>query len=180
MENIWYNMGKLEDEAAELNEEKEQLSKTFEELEAERLRLEQQKEAENKLRSTRILLLKNETVAEAVEAGSDLTESALAAADRMAERAQELYDGRRFIAYLSIAAGVLGLLVLPAAYELIRSRFVLIFPALLSFIAASACVYINYKLLGENYYAAMPVVIFAFFYLLAALPKQKLIVDKDA
>ena len=82
------------------------------------------------------------------------------------------------LCYLGMAAGVLGLLVLPAAYELIRSRFVLIFPALLSFIAALACVYINYKLLEENYYAAMPVVIFAFLYLLAALPKKKVIIKK--
>lgn len=175
LENIWYNMGKLEDEAAELNEEKEELAKTSGELEAERERLERQKEDENKLSSTRILLLKNEAVAEAVENGADLIDSAAAAAEAMAERTAELYEGRRFIAYLSIAAGVLGLIVFPAAFELIRSRFLLIFPGLLCLAASAAAVYVNYALLDEAYYAAMPVVLFALFYLLAALPRQKVI-----
>ena len=178
LENIWYNMGKLEDEAAELTEEKEELIKSSQELEQERQRLEQQREAENKLSSTRILLMKNESVAQAVEAGAELAESAKAAANAMAQRLEELYDGRRFVAKLSIAAAVLGLLVLPAAFELIRSRFLLIFPALLSLAAAAACVYINYRLGEDSYYAAMPVVIFALFYLLAALPRQKQIVEK--
>ena len=178
LENIWYHMGKLEDEAAELNEEKETLSKTSEELEAERERLEKQKEAENKLNSTRILLMKNKAVSEAVEAGGELADSALKAADAMAERAAELYEGRLMMAYLSIIAGGLGLLILPSAFELIKSRFLLIAPALFSLAAAVGCVYINYRLGEGSYYAAMPVVIFAIFYLLAALPKKKVIVDK--
>lgn len=179
LENIWYNMGKLEDEAAQLSEEKEALAKTSEELDAERERLEKQKEAENKLRSTKILLMKNEDTARAVEAGGELSESALAAAEAMDKRTQELYEGRRFIARLSIAAAVLGLLVLPAAFELIRSRFMLIAPALLCFAASAACVYINYRLIEEAHYASMPVLIFSFFYLLAALPKQRIIREKD-
>ena len=178
LENIWYHMGKLEDEAVELSEEKETLSKTSEELEAERQLLEKQKETENKLSSTRILLMKNKAVAEAVEAGGELVDSALKAADAMEERSAELYEGRLMVAYLSIIAGGLGLLVLPSAFELIRSRFLLITPALFGMAAAACCVYINYRLGEGSYYAAMPMVVFAFFYLLAALPKKKVIKNK--
>ena len=66
---------------------------------------------------------------------------------------------------------------LPSAFELIKSRFLLITPALFSLAAAAGCVYINHHL-GEGwYYAAMPVVMFALLYLLAALPKKKRIVE---
>lgn len=179
LENIWYNMGKLEDEAVELNEEKESLAQQSARLEEERIELEEQKQNENKLRSTRILLMQNKPIAESVEAGGELVESSMAYAEEFKAEYEMLYEGRRFVCLLGIAAAVLGIIVLPAAYELIRSRFILIFPALLSMFGAAGCVWITYQLGEGAHYASIPALLFSFIYLLAAIPKKKKLVYRE-
>ena len=67
-------MGQAEEQAQELAKEKEELAVNSAQLEKERELLEKQKENENKLRSTRILLMQNKTIEERVNAGGELAE----------------------------------------------------------------------------------------------------------
>ena len=177
LENIWYHMGQLEDEAVELTEKKDALAEEAARLEKERELLEQQKEYENKLRSTRILLMQNKPVADSVEAGGDLVESARSYADDFKKQYELLYSGRKLISLLGIVAGALGIIIIPFAFEMIRSRFLLLFPAVLCLIGAAACVNIHFVLGEGAHYAAMPVVLFALVYLLVAFPKKKIITE---
>jgi len=91
--------------------------------------LEKQKEDENKLRSTRILLMQNKTIEQRVNEGGELAEVSKQYAGEFKAHSEKIFGIRRVLCYLGMAAGVLGLLVLPAAYELIHSRVLLPLPA---------------------------------------------------
>lgn len=177
LENIWWNMGELDKEADELGEERDQLKEQSAQLNAEREVLEKQKEAENKLSSTRILLMQNEPIAQAVDAGGDIIEVSRSYADDSKLEYERLYKGRRILYALAAAASVLSLLVLPAAFEKIKNRALLLLPAILSFAGALAAVLYCQQLGLDQFYAAMPVVIFAPLYLLAAFGKKKIITE---
>jgi len=175
LELIWYKMGQSEEEASELAEEKEQLSKTSEQLEKEREILEKQKESENKLRSTRIILMQNDTIEERVNAGGELAETSRQYAEEFKVQYEKQYEIRRVICWLGIAAGIVGLLMLPAAFELIHSRLLLLMPAILSFLASALAEFLSVRSGEGQFYTAIPVMFFSLFYILAARGRKKVI-----
>jgi len=175
LELIWYQMGQAEEQAQELAEEKEELEDNSAQLEKEREILEKQKEDENKLRSTRILLMQNKTIEERVNAGGELAETSKQYAEEFEAQYEKMYEIRRVLCYLGMAAGILGVLVLPAAFELIRSRVLLLMPAFLSFLASALAETLSVRSGEGQFYVAIPVILFSIFYILAARGRKKII-----
>lgn len=175
LELIWYHMGQADEQAQELAEEKEALADNSAQLEKEREILEKQKEDENKLRSTRIQLMQNETIEERVNAGGELAETSKQYAQEFQTQYEKMYEIRRVLCYLGMAAGILGILVLPAAFELIISRLLLLMPAFLSFLASALAETLSVRSGEGQFYVAIPVIFFSLFYMLAARGRKKII-----
>ena len=67
----------------------------------------------------------------------------------------------------------MGVLGIPAAYELVRKRFLLMAPVLLCLVCAVGAA-VLYKTLGvKEFYVALSTAIFALLQLLIVLPKAK-------
>lgn len=175
LELIWYQMGQSDEQALELAEEKEQLQDNSAQLQAERELLEEQKEKENRLRSTRIILMKNKTIEERVNAGGELAEVSRQYAQEFKAQYEKQYEIRRVLCRLGMAAGVLGLLMLPAAFELIRSRVLLLLPAFLSLLTSALAETLSVRSGEGQFYTAIPVIFFSLFYVLAARGRKKVI-----
>lgn len=175
LELIWYQMGQAEEQAQDLAEEKEELEDNSAQLEKEREILEKQKEDENKLRSTRILLMQNKTIEERVNAGGELAETSKQYAEEFEAQYEKQYEIRRVLCYLGMAAGILGILVLPAAFELIRSRILLLMPAFLSFLASALAETLSVRSGEGQFYVAIPVIFFSLLYILAARGRKRII-----
>ncbi|MBQ3211634.1 MAG: hypothetical protein IJB09_09085 [Oscillospiraceae bacterium] len=174
LELIWYQMGQAEEQAQELAKEKEELAVNSAQLEKERELLEKQKENENKLRSTRILLMQNKTIEERVNAGGELAEVSGQYAEEFKVQYEKQYEIRRVICWLGIAAGIVGILMLPAAFELIHSRLLLLMPAILSFLASALAEFLSVRSGEGQFYTAIPVIFFSLFYVLAARGRKKI------
>ena len=74
---------------------------------------------------------------------------------------------------LAVTGGAMGVLGIPAAYELLRRRFLLIAPVLLCLACAAGAEALNLKLGLGQHYVALSTAIFAFLQLLIVLPKAK-------
>ena len=104
---------------------------------------------------------------------ADLADSARAWLDTYARETERLYKGRLLLNVLAVFGGAMGILGIPAAYELIRSRFMLLAPVLLCMLCAAGAEALNMALgLGQQY-AALFTAIFALFQFLIVLPKAK-------
>ena len=108
-----------------------------------------------------------------LDAGGVLPDSAEEYAAEYHEEYNRLHTVRRVMCLLEVIGGVLGFLCIPAAYEKSKSRFLLIAPACASFACAAAAETAGaVNGLGQSY-AAIPVMIFAALYVLAAAPRIK-------
>lgn len=174
LELIWYKMGQAEEDAQELAKEKEELSVNSAQLEKEREMLEKQKEDENKLRSTRILLMQNKTIEQRVNEGGELAEVSKQYAGEFKAQSEKIFGIRRVLCYLGMAAGVLGLLVLPAAFELIHSRVLLLLPAFFSLLSSALAEMLSVRSGEGQFYTAIAVMFFALFYILAARGRKRI------
>lgn len=173
LETIWYKLGELEDEQADIESERDDLLAEAERLDKAMEALEQLKKDEQKLSSTRTHLKNYSGVAEKLDAGMALDAAAKEYADEFYDEYNRLYKGRIIICIAEIVGGLAGLICLPAAFEKTKSRFILIAPAVLSFICAAAAEALGLYLgLGQSY-ETMPVMIFAAVYLACALPRNK-------
>lgn len=170
---IWWEMGKQRDKAARLQHEKERLEAEAAQLKALEQAAEARKELEQEERSLRLLLLKRDEVAERNEAGDALADAARLSAQEIEDEAEYQYQGRRLAYLLLIAAGVLGFLGIPAAFEKTKSRFWLIAPVLLCLLCACGAEYVCLKLGRGSSYSAIGGAIFALIQLLAATPRVK-------
>ncbi len=170
---IWWEMGKQRDKAARLQYEKERLETEAAQLKELEQAVEARKELEQEERSLRLLLLKRDAVAERNEAGVELTEAARLSAQEIEDEAEYQYQGRRLAYLLLIAAGVLGFLGIPAAFEKTKSRFWLIAPVLLCLLCACGAEYVCLKLGRGSTYSAIGGAIFALIQLLVATPRVK-------
>lgn len=173
LETIWYKLGELEDEQADIESDRDDLLAEAERLDRAMEALEQLKKDEQKLSSTRAHLKNYDGVAEKLDAGMALDAAAKEYADEFYNEYNRLYKGRIVICIAEILGGLVGLICLPAAFEKLKSRFILIAPAVLSFICAAAAEALGLYLgLGQSY-EVMPVMIFAAVYLACALPQNK-------
>lgn len=173
LETIWYKLGELEDEQADIESDRDDLLAEAERLDRAMEALEQLKKDEQKFSSTRAHLKNYDGVAEKLDAGMALDAAAKEYADEFYNEYNRLYKGRIIICIAEILGGLVGLICLPAAFEKSKSRFILIAPAVLSFICAAAAEALGLYLgLGQSY-EVMPVMIFAAVYLACALPQNK-------
>lgn len=180
LEQIWYDLGKLEDEEPELEENKQKLLDEAEQLEIDKKAAEQKKEDERKLSSTRAALKNYDGVTALLAENDDLAACAESYSDSFFAELNQNRTLRLIIAALEVVGGALGFLCLASAYEKSKSRFMLLAPAAASLLLAAAALCMAlYFGFGMNY-AALPVLIFAPIYLLAAAPKNKIPVEAAA
>lgn len=180
LEMIWYMMGEMDDEEPELEENKQKLLDEAEQLEIDKKAAEQKKEDERKLSSTRAALKNYDGVTALLAENDDLAACAESYSDSFFAELNQNRTLRLIIAALEVVGGALGFLCLASAYEKSKSRFMLLAPAAASLLLAAAalCMALHFGF-GMNY-AALPVLIFAPIYLLAAAPKNKIPVEAAA
>ena len=175
LENIWYNLGQLEEKADELREEKEKLDLEALSLDKQLMETEDLKALKNKHISTRQLLLGVPEVKRMVSENGDLVQSAESYLENYRAETQTLYTGRRFLNLLAVIGGIAGFLGIPAAYEKVRGRFWLLSPVLICLACAVGADAVNMRLGMGQMYTALFTAIFAALQLLIILPKEKTI-----
>ena len=173
LELLWYNMGQLEDEAAELEENKNRLDQESEELERRLVSVDEKKEMERKHRSARIVLMQEEAIASAVNAGGDLVESARAYIQSGRDAAQHRHTLLYAINILALTGGVLGLLSIPGSFEKVKRRLLLVLPTVLCLACALAADGLNMQLGLGQMYTALAAALAAVLHLATVLPKNK-------
>lgn len=173
LELIWYNMGQLEDESAELEEDKLRLDQESEDLDRRLVTVDEKKEIERKHRSARIVLMQEEAIASAVNAGGDLVESARAYVQNGRDAAQRHHGLLYAINILALAGGLLGLLSIPGSFEKVRRRLLLVLPTVLCLACALAADGLNMYLGLGQMYTALAAALAAVLHLATVLPKNK-------
>lgn len=173
---LWYNMGQLEDEAVELEENKNRLDQESEELERRLVTVDEKKVLENKHRSARIVLMQEEAIAAAVNAGGDLTECARTFVQTGRETVQRRHTLLYAVNALALAGGLLGLLSLPGSFEKVKRRLLQVLPTLLCLACALAADGLNMSLGLGQMYTALAAAIAAVLHLATVLPKNKTVV----
>ena len=176
LELIWYNMGQLEDESAELEADKLRLDQESEDLDRRLVSVDEKKEIERKHRSARIVLMQEEGIASAVNAGGDLVESARAYVQNGRDGAQRHHGLLYAINALALAGGVLGLLSIPGSFEKLKRRLLLILPTVLCLACALAADGLNMYLGLGQMYTALAAAIAAVLHLATILPKNKTVI----
>ena len=178
LELLWYNMGQLEDESADLEADKLRLDQESEDLDRRLVSVDEKKEMEQKHRSARIVLMQEAGIASAVNAGGDLVESARAYIQNGRDGAQRHHGLLYAINALALAGGLLGLLSIPGSFEKTRRRLLLILPTVLCLVCALAADGLNmYMGLGQMY-TALAAALAAVFHLATILPRNKTIVTE--
>ena len=173
LELIWYNMGQLEDESAELEEDKLRLDQESEDLDRRLVTVDEKKEMERKHRSARIVLMQEEAIASAVNAGGDLVESARAYVQNGRDAAQRHHGLLYAINILALAGGLLGLLSIPGSFEKTKRRLQLVLPTVLCLACALAADGLNMYLGLGQMYTALAAALAAVLHLATVLPKNK-------
>lgn len=173
LELLWYNMGQLEDESAELEENKLRLDQESEDLDRRLVSVDEKKEMERKHRSARIVLMQEEAIASAVNAGGDLVESARAYIQSGRDAAQHRHTLLYAINILALAGGLLGLLSIPGSFEKVKRRLLLVLPTVLCLACALAADGLNMQLGLGQMYTALAAALAAVLHLATVLPKNK-------
>ena len=130
-------------------------------------------ELENDRTSAKLLLTSVKEVNDMVEAGGEIVPSAEKHLESYKAQTQLQYKGRMLSCALAIVGGVMGVLAIPAAYELIRKRFWLIVPAVLCVVCAAAAEGIYYGVGLGWWYVGMFTAIIGTIHLLIVAPKEK-------
>lgn len=173
LELLWYNMGQLEDEAVELEESKTRLDQETEELDRRLVSVDEKKEIERKYRSSRVILMREDAIASAVDAGQDLTEAARNYIQDGREAARHRHTLLYIINALALAGGLLGLLSIPGSFEKTGRRLLLILPTVLCLACALGAEGLNLRLGLGQMYTALAAALAAVLHLAAILPKNK-------
>ena len=170
---LWYDMGKLDDEEPELEQKRAALLDEAVELAEEKAAAEERKEDEQKLGATRRTLRSYDGIKAKLTDGAELGEVAAQYADEYYAEFNREHTARIAISVLEVLGGILGLCCIPAAFEKCHSRLVLVAPAVAAFVCAAAAEIVAVALALGQCYAALPTLVFAPLYLLAAAPKNK-------
>ena len=176
LELLWYNMGQLEDETADLEADKLRLDQESEDLDRRLVSVDEKKEMEQKHRSARIVLMQEAGIASAVNAGGDLVESARAYIQNGRDGAQRHHGLLYAINALALAGGLLGLLSIPGSFEKTRRRLLLILPTVLCLACALAADGLNMYLGLGQMYTALAAALAAAIHLATILPQNKTII----
>jgi len=170
---IWQQMGQQREKEQELREQRDELGREAEQLQELTEAAEAQKKAEQRQRALRAILLRRDEIRSRVEAGEEPDAAALAYAGERESRAQTEHRQRVLACRLMLAGGLCALLAIPAAFEQIRSRFLLLAPVLVSLGCALGAERIFLRLGRGHSYSALAVVIFSLFQLFISLPRTK-------
>ena len=170
---IWYQMGQQEEKAEELRQEKETLEAEARELEALNNQAKAQQDLEQRQKSLRLMLLERDPIRERVDAGDGLLKASEEYAASFAAETEREYCFRRIINYLMLTGAVLSFVALPAAFESVRSRFLLIAPVLLCLLCAAAAEGLCRYLGRGDSYSALAAAAFALIQLLVSVPQKK-------
>ena len=170
---LWYDMGKLDDEEPELEQKRAALLDEAVELAEEKAAAEERKEDEQKLGATRRTLRSYDGIKAKLTDDAELGEVAAQYADEYYAEFNREHTARIAISVLEVLGGILGLCCIPAAFEKCRSRLVLIAPAVAAFVCAAAAEIVAVALALGQCYAALPTLVFAPLYLLTAIPVNK-------
>lgn len=170
---LWYDMGKLDDEEPELEQKRAALLDEAVELAEEKAVAEERKEDEQKLGATRRTLRSYDGIKAKLTDDTELGEVAAQYADEYYAEFNREHTARIVISVLEVLGGILGLCCIHAAFEKCRSRLVLVAPAVAAFVCAAAAEIVAVALALGQCYAALPTLVFAPLYLLAAAPKNK-------
>lgn len=176
LELLWYNMGQLEDETADLEADKLRLDQESEDLDRRLVSVDEKKAMEQKHRSARIVLMQEAGIASAVNAGGDLVESARAYIQNGRDGAQRHHGLQYAINALALAGGLLGLLSIPGSFEKTKRRLLLILPTVLCLVCALAADGLNMYLGLGQMYTALAAALAAVFHLATVLPKTKTVI----
>lgn len=174
LEQIWYDLGKIADEEPELEETRQRLLAEAEQLEKDYEAAKVKKEDERKLASTRAALKNYDRIAELFAENDDLAACSEQYASELYSTLHDERFARIAIAVVELVGGALGFLCIAPAYEKSKSRFMLLAPAVATFACAAAAVVTALLMAFGMCYSALPALIFAPIYLLAAFPKNKL------
>ena len=170
---LWYQLGEQEKKELELAAEKLGLDEEAKILSRQTLEADALKELNQKHTSARLLLSNVPEVKSGVEQGSDLPDSARAYLEAYREETGRRGTMRLILCGLAILGGAIALAEIPAAFELVKSRFLLLAPAVVCLVCAVGAFGLN-ELLGlKRYYAALFMAVFALAYLAIAAPKSK-------
>ena len=173
LEELWYQMGEAEKDALKLEAEKLGLDKEAVLLSKRTLDADALKDLRSRCISSRQLLMNIPEVRAMTEDESELAENARSWLGTYAQETERLYQGKRLINILAIISGVMAVLGIPAAFELLKSRFFLIVPVLLCMVSAAGAEALNLYLGEGQHYFGLFTAIFAFIQLLIVLPRVK-------
>ena len=173
LEELWYQMGQLEKDQLKLEAEKLGLDKEAVLLSRDTLNADELKELKNNCSSARQLLLSVPEVKKTADETGELVVGARGFLKSYEEKTLKLYRGRFAINVLSVIGGVMALVEILAAYELIKKRFLLIAPPLICLLCAVSAEVINAHLGLRQLYVAIVTAIFALVQLMIVLPKKK-------
>ena len=171
--NIWWNLGQLDEQEAQLQQEKTELEEDAEALKQMEEDANAQKELEQRQRTLRLQLMDREEVSSRVDRGMELYSAAIAGSDQMMADTEFQFRFRKLACILLIAGAVFGVLGLPAAFEGVRSRFLLIAPVFMCLLCAAAAEAVFVYMGRGHSYSALAVVLFAFLQLLIVIPQKK-------
>ena len=173
LEELWYQMGEAEKDVVKLEAEKLGLDKEAALLSKRTLDADALRDLKNRHAAARQVLVNIPEVKAGMTDDSDLADSARVWLDTYAQETERLYKGRLLLNALAVFGGAMGILGIPAAYELLRKRFLLIAPVLLCMLCAAGAEALNVALgLGQQY-VALFTAIFALLQLMIVLPKAK-------
>ncbi len=163
----------LKQDGQRLDQEKVTLEQEAQNLEKLKEQAKQQQELEQRETSLRLMLMDREGIQERVDGGMELLSSAEDYSYQLQRESQEEYMNRFITCVIMIVGGLAGFACIPAAFEKLKSRFMLIAPAILSLLCAIAAETI-FEVIGRgSSYSAIFAGIFAALYLLIVVPKAK-------
>jgi len=173
LEELWYQMGETEKDRLKLEAEKLGLDKEAALLSRRTLEADALKDLRSRYTTARQLLANVPEIREGLGPDGDPEQSARAFLKSYGERTQKLYHGRQLVCLLELAGGLLALLAVPTAYELIRSRTLLIVPPIACALCAAAAEGVHLMLGLKQNYLAIFTAIFALVHFAIVLPKKK-------
>ena len=173
LEELWYQMGEAEKDTLKLEAEKLGLDKEAVLLSRRTLDADALKDLRSRYLSSRQLLMNIPEVRAMTADESQLADNARSWLHTYAQETERLYQGKRLINILAICSGVMAVLGIPAAFELVKSRFFLIAPVLLCMVCAAGAEALNLYIGKGQHYFGLFTAIFAFIQLLIVLPRVK-------
>lgn len=170
---IWLQMGKQREKEEELWERKDVLDREALALQQLSDEAEAQKDLEDRLRTLRTSLLSRDGIKDRADAGEELGSAAQAYLDGTLSAAEESYARRRIACLLMLFGAGYGVVGIPAAFETVKSRLLLVLAVLHCLGCAAGAEQILWKLGRGLSYSCIAVMGFALLQLLVSRPKKK-------